>query len=205
MILNDNTTNVFNALDDLVQNPNTLLALKDLPALTRSGAPLLRYIAPYQTVCNYATYFFNGLGSHLSEGTANGTAERVLLKTGNNFQEDVAYNQFGARPADLPSNVDPTGVTVGPDNSPAYVLHGPPYQPAIDAQGNADCAKGQFGYPDGPLLDVPGRYPAANGTRDGARVPTSTPTTPGRARTAAAATWSWRTTRPGSTAPTSPA
>jgi len=41
----------------------------------RSGAPLFRYISPYQTVCNYATYFFNGLGSHISEGTDSGTAE----------------------------------------------------------------------------------------------------------------------------------
>ena len=26
---------------------------------------------------------------------------------------------------------------------------------------------GQFGYPDGPLLDDPGRYPAVNGSKDG--------------------------------------
>jgi virulence factor Mce-like protein len=168
VILNDNTKNVFNALDDLVRDPNTLLGLKDLTQLTRSGAPLFQYISPYQTVCNYATYFFNGLGSHISEGTTTGTAERVLLKSANNFQEDVAYNSFGARPSDLPPNVDPTGAKVGPSGNkePAYVLHGQPYPPAIDAQGNADCIKGQFGYVDGPLLDQPGRYPAVNGTLD---------------------------------------
>jgi virulence factor Mce-like protein len=171
--LNNETRNVFDALDDLVQNPNTLLGLNDLNALVRSGAPLFRYIAPYQTVCNYATYFFNGLGSHISEGTASGTAERVLLKSANNFQDDVAYDSFGARPSDLPPNVDPTGATSGPPVLPpdsgtnsAYTLHGQPYTPAIDAQGNANCAKGQFGYPDGPLLDDPGRYPAVNGTKD---------------------------------------
>jgi hypothetical protein len=147
--------------------------LNGLNALVRSGAPLFRYIAPYQTVCNYATYFFNGLGSHISEGTDSGTAERVLLKSANNFQNDVAYNSFGARPSDLPPNVDPTGQTSGPQVLPpdsgtnsAYVLHGQPYTPAIDAQGNADCAKGQFGYVDGPLLDDPGRYPPVPGTRD---------------------------------------
>jgi hypothetical protein len=171
--LNKNTEKVFRALDDLVKNPNTLLGLKDLHALVRSGAPLFRYIAPYQTVCNYATYFFNGLGSHLSEGSTTGTAERVLLKSANNFQDDVAYDSFGARPSDLPPNVDPTGAKVGPGpaNGPqqqnAYVLHGQPYPPAIDAQGNADCVKGQFGYPDGPLLDEPGRYPPVNATGSG--------------------------------------
>src|SRR5437016_4792900 len=79
VILNQNTTKVFNALNDLANDPNTLLALKDLSQLTRSGAPLLQYITPYQSVCNYLTYFFNGLGSHLSEGTPTGTAERVLV------------------------------------------------------------------------------------------------------------------------------
>ena len=171
--LNQETAKVFDALDDLVQNPNTLLGLNDLNALVRSGAPLFRYIAPYQTVCNYATYFFNGLGSHISEGTDSGTAERVLLKSANNFQNDVAYNSFGARPSDLPSNVDPTGQTSGPTVLPpdsgtnaAYTIHSQPYTPAIDAQGNANCAKGQFGYPDGPLVDDPGRYPPVPGTRD---------------------------------------
>jgi virulence factor Mce-like protein len=173
VVLNEETANVFDALDDLVQNPNTLLGLKDLHALTRSGAPLFRYIAPYQTVCNYATIFFNALGSHISEGTSSGTAERVVLKSANNFQDDVAYNAFGARPSDLPPNIDPTGAKSGPTVIPpdagsnnAYVLHGQLYTPAIDAQGNASCAKGQLGYVDGPLLDDPGRYPPVPGTRD---------------------------------------
>jgi virulence factor Mce-like protein len=181
-ILNKNTEKVFRAIDDLVQNPNTKLGLKDLRLLVRSGAPLFRYIAPYQTVCNYATYFFNGLASHLSEGTSTGIAERVLLKTANNFQEDVAYNSYGARPSDLPPNIDPTGVRIGPgpasEDQPAYVLHGQPYPPAIDAQGNADCVKGQFGYPDGPLLDDPGRYPPVNATATGPNN-TDVPSTPG--------------------------
>src|SRR5207248_3207624 len=43
VILNQNTTKVFNALDDLANDPNTLLALKDLTQLTRSGAPLFQY------------------------------------------------------------------------------------------------------------------------------------------------------------------
>src|SRR5438132_98766 len=165
VILNQNTTKVMGALDDLANDPNTLLALKDLSQLTRSGAPLFQYISPFQTVCNYATYFFNALGSHLSEGVISGTAERVLLKAGNDWQEDVAYNSFGARPSDVPPNVDPIGATVGPNDEPAYVLHGQPYVPGIDAQGNADCAKGQFGYPAGPLLDDPGRYKPVNGTK----------------------------------------
>ena len=173
VILNNETRKVFNSLDVLVQNPNTLLALQDLGDLLRSAAPLFTYLSPMQSVCNYATYFFGGLSSHISEGSKNGTAERVLVKLPNGTQEDSAAGSFGARPSDVPPNVDPTGaMTTQPTPQPLYVLHGQPYTPAIDAQGNADCAKGQFGYPDGPLLDTPGRYPPVNGTLD-------TPSTPG--------------------------
>ena len=76
MILNNETFKVFNSLDVLVQNPNTLLALQDLGDLLRSAAPLFTYLNPYQSVCNYATYFFGGLSSHISEGSKNGTAEQ---------------------------------------------------------------------------------------------------------------------------------
>jgi virulence factor Mce-like protein len=173
VILNDETRKVFNALDDLARSPGTLLGLRDLGDLLRSAAPLFTYLSPYQSVCDYAGYFFGGLSSHLSEGTPNGIAERVLVKNSNNVQEDSAVGGFGARPSDVPPNVDPTGAMTDPPNAqPLYVLHGQAYTPAIDAQGNANCAKGQWGYVDGPMLDSPGRYPPVNGTKD-------TPTTPG--------------------------
>src|SRR5439155_2104888 len=96
-----------------------------------------------------------------------GTAERVMLKVGNGVQEDDAAGGFGDRPTDVPPNVDPTGAnTGGPSPSPLYTLHVQPYPPAIDAQGNADCIKGQFGYPKGRLGDLPGRYRPVNGSRD---------------------------------------
>ena len=132
----------------------------------RVSAPLFTYLGPFQTVCNYATYFLTGLGEHFSDTVNNGDAERVLVKTGQNRQ-DNRVGDFGAdRPADLPSNVNPTNANTGPpDNEPLYVLHGQVYTPAIDAQGNADCAKGQFGYESGPLLDNPGRYKPVNGSK----------------------------------------
>ena len=37
-----------------------------------------------------------------------------------------------------------------------FRLYAPAYNPAIDAQGNADCQLGQTGYPNGAL--GPGRY-----------------------------------------------
>jgi hypothetical protein len=148
-----------------VQDPNTKLGLQDLRTLTKVGAPLLGYIAPYQTVCNYANYFVTGLGSHLSEATKNGTAERVLVKLDNNRQNDSEPGTFAARPVDIPSNHRSQGAQTK-DGAKLVKLVGQSYTAAIDAQGNANCSKGQFGYPEGPLTDVKGRYPAAPGNPD---------------------------------------
>jgi hypothetical protein len=154
--LNKNTEKVFNALDDLVTEPTTGLALSDLRDTLGVTKPLINYVAPFQTVCNYTTSWINGLGQHQSEGVSNGTAERVLLKSDNSMQDNRMSNVFNDRPADLPTGVDPT-TAKGP-NGALEVFHGGPYFPAIDSQGNADCQNGQFGYIDGPLGK--GRYPA---------------------------------------------
>jgi hypothetical protein len=168
--LNQRTSDLFRALDDLAKNPNTLLALQDLTTTVAVGAPLLTYVAPYQTVCNGTTYFFTGLGGHMSEDVKGGTAERVLVR------DDIPSMQPGKlgsssnyRPADLPTDVNPkTTKTLSGDY--AEVQHGQPYAPAIDAAGNADCQTGQNGYPTGPLpksgTPESGRYPPHNAGSD---------------------------------------
>ena len=60
--LNENLEKAFNEADDLFENPNTLLALKDLTTAVTVTRPALEYIAPYQTVCNYLNYFIHPLG-----------------------------------------------------------------------------------------------------------------------------------------------
>jgi virulence factor Mce-like protein len=163
-VLNRATTGVLAALDDLAREPATLLGLRDLTTLVRSAGPLFTYVAPFQTVCNYATYFLNALGSHVSEGLPNGTAERVLVKT-DNSQSDNRITDFGDRPDDLPENVDPTGARDRAGFN-LYTAHNEPYPPAIDAQGNANCVLGQWGYVDETASVVGGRYPSAPGSAD---------------------------------------
>jgi hypothetical protein len=160
--LNNNTKDVFKALDDLVSDPNTNLALMDLRDTLGVAKPLINYVAPFQTVCNYTTAFTTGLGQHQSEGVANGTAERVMLKSDNpapagapGTQDNRYSNVFNDRPADVPAGVDPI-TAKDPSGNPLQVFHGGPYFPAIDSQGNADCQGGQFGYLTGPLGK--GRY-----------------------------------------------
>jgi hypothetical protein len=148
--LDSNTAEVFRALDDLVRSPSTGLALGDLRDALGVLKPLINYVAPHQTVCNYATYFFNGLSQHQSEGVSNGTAERVLLKSDNSVQDNRYSDVFNDRPPDVPSDQDPL-TAKAPNGQPLEIFHGGPYFPAIDAQGNADCQNGQFGFLVGPL------------------------------------------------------
>jgi phospholipid/cholesterol/gamma-HCH transport system substrate-binding protein len=155
--LSRNTQLVFQAFDDLVSDPNTKLALDDLRDTLAVTKPLINYTAPFQTVCNYTTEWITPLGSHQSEGVSNGTAQRVLLKEDNRRQDNRYGNAFNDRPPDLPTGVDPTTARTS-TGQPLQIFHGGPYFPAIDAQGNADCQNGQFGYVDGPL--GPSRYTA---------------------------------------------
>jgi ABC-type transporter Mla subunit MlaD len=156
--LNQETGRLFSALDDLARNPNTFLALKDLTTTVAVGAPLLTFVAPYQTVCNYTTNWFTGLSGHISEDVKGGTIQRVLVRN------DIPSTQPGKlgssdtyRLADVPSNVNPKSTKT----ATGYYLeatHGQPLAPAIDAAGNADCETGQNGYLTGPLTGG-GRFP----------------------------------------------
>ncbi len=162
--LNQEVGDTFDALTELVDEPTTLLALKDLDTTTAVVAPLLEYAAPYQTVCSYGNYFFAGLGGHISEGTALGTSERVLVKDDHFTQQDNKWSDFpNDRPADVPSNMDPSSAydprSPAPEHDRALqASHTQPFAPAIDAKGNADCQIGNSGYIDGPL-PATGRYP----------------------------------------------
>ena len=83
-----------------------------------------------------------GTGRH---GPAAGSCEAA--------QPDAAATVWAtarsSRPADVPPGVDPTHG--GRCRQLLAGVHTPPYQPAIDAQGNADCQIGQNGYLKGPL------------------------------------------------------
>ncbi len=106
--LSDDLQDLFEALESLSEAPNTLLALKDLRRAAQVSKPALVHVAPYQTVCNYLVYFFNPLGTHLSE-TVPGRHRRSASRRSSS---DLAQaNTLGAteskRPVDVPSDEDP--------------------------------------------------------------------------------------------------
>jgi virulence factor Mce-like protein len=168
------------ALEDLGENPNTLLALQDLTKAARAGRSALEYVAPYQTVCNYLNYFFTPLGTHQSEVVAGGTNERILAKLLGPPTGSSQPNQLGTtestRPVDVPAGADPRDP---PPGNP-QALHAQPNGPAVDGRGRADCQDGQTGYLNRLVTD--GRYPpSGDPALGGGSHVVVDPDTPGRA------------------------
>jgi virulence factor Mce-like protein len=184
------TEGVFRALRDLVEDPNTLLGLKDLTATVKIAAPLVEFVAPYQTVCNGTVFWLTGLAEHVSEDVRFGTAQRSGLKSDNRTQDNRISTSDAEKPADIPDNQDPqTDPNAGGPNGrgrdqagdPLTTLHRQNYPPAIDAQGNADCQTGQNGYLDGPLADEFRYEPSNDPNRLGGSHVVVNPDTPGLA------------------------
>jgi virulence factor Mce-like protein len=174
--LGEDLEDLFRAAEDLGDNPNTLLALKDLSQAVRVTKPAIQFVAPYQTVCNYFNYFFNPLGTHQSSVVPGGTAERILAKLVDTQQENSLGSTESTHPVDVPSNEDPQA-------EPAkQALHTQYGGPAIDSKGRADCGAGQSGYPN-RLVSNP-RWPpdtSAGGFVGGGSHVVVDPNTPGLA------------------------
>jgi len=160
--LNEKTEDVFRSLDELAAEPTTLLALANVTDAVTVTRPLIEFVGPYQTVCNYWNSYWGPLGEHQSAETAFGTVEQVILKEApNRTQDDLWSGSDNDRPMDIPADLKP-GTEEAHDRlgDPLVALHGQPYSVAVDAQGNADCQVGQWGYLEGPLIPEYGRYPA---------------------------------------------
>ncbi|HEY1277937.1 MAG TPA: MlaD family protein [Thermoleophilaceae bacterium] len=142
---------LFGSLEDLGDNPNTLLGLRDLRKAVQLTRPGVEFVAPYQTVCNYLTYFFTPLGTHMSSTVAGGTSERILAKLPDLTQQNTLSSTESTHPVDVPVDKDPQGTPI------QQALHTQYGGPAIDKGGRADCQSGQTGYPF--RLVTGGRYP----------------------------------------------
>jgi virulence factor Mce-like protein len=130
---------LMNALKNLAQDPSTNIALNALTDTTGTLNPMVRYLGPYQTVCDSWNYWWTYLSEHISEQTSFGFAQRALFNSSNPLQP----NSLSSEPATEPVN---GGVPDTPLAGAEY-LHGPAYGAAVDNAGKADCEIGQRGYP----------------------------------------------------------
>ena len=137
--LNARLQQTMQALNTLAAAPGTNIALNALVSTSSTLNPMVRYLGPFQTVCDDWNYWWTYLAEHISEATSFGTAQRVLLMQSNSAQNNNVSDQGATAPVDGGSFDSPQGGN--------QYLHGEVYGAAVDDQGNADCETGQRGYP----------------------------------------------------------
>ena len=137
--LNRPLRGVLQAARALMDDPATGTALRGLRETVGILNPLVKFVGPYVTVCNYFNYAWTHAGEHLSEPDPTGGSQRTLLiqvpRTAN--PTDPSMGSIGAR---TPSN----GERVV--NGVPMHYHGGAYNAAITEDGKADCESGQRGY-----------------------------------------------------------
>jgi hypothetical protein len=116
---------------------------------------MVRFLGPYQTVCNYWNYFWYYLGEHISAKDRTGTAQRANINSGPQ-QKNSPTNMNNYEPSNGELSDNPAVAAFQQfantvQGNDLAVLHGQPYHAAIDNEGRADCENGQRGYPEGPL------------------------------------------------------
>ncbi len=162
--LNANLQQVLEALENLALAPGTNVGVNALTGTVSTLNPMVRYLGPFQTVCNDWNYFWTYLSEHLSQQTSFGFAQRALINLANPAQP----NNVGQQGATAPVNGGGTDSLLTGGNA---FLHSQPYGAAIDSAGNADCETGQRGYvhklnafdPQGRSLAVDAHTPGNQG------------------------------------------
>lgn len=146
--LNRRLNATFGTLEDFAQDPLVALGLDDLTSTARIARPLLAYLDPVQSTCNYVTLLLRNAASHLSEGDANGTAQRfiqVVTPSGPNNEGSPS-----SRPAS------------GGGRGDANFLHSNPYPNTASPGQTKECEAGNEPFIRGKVLT--GNVPGNQGT-----------------------------------------
>ena len=160
---------VLEELDQLLSQPSTGVTLERLGEAFRIARPLVRWVAPAQTVCNLFNYWFTYLPSALGDRSQVGYGLRQAL---------VRYPGFPTAQVGLGSyaGVGPNGLAAPSGEFQPYeipITNTHPFAPT--GQDGDDCQPGQTGYPLG-RNPVPGQRASdpANRVSDlpGSRGPT---------------------------------
>jgi ABC-type transporter Mla subunit MlaD len=141
-VLNRKLQGVMQALKQLARDPGTNIALNALTATVNTLNPVVRFLGPYQTVCNDWNYAWTDLADVVSEPTQFGTAQRALLMSANPTQP----NSPASEPAYQPVNGGGLNVPPFSNLGGQAFAHGEAYGAAVTPSGLADCEVGQRGY-----------------------------------------------------------
>jgi virulence factor Mce-like protein len=154
--MNEDLADVFDTLADFSEDPFVRQGVDQLTRLSSSLRPTLRFLAPVQTVCNYATLFFRNAASVLSDGDSNGTWQRFIIVSG---PSDPVTGAVG------PNNE--IGPSTGPANGPQEYnhLHQNPYPNTASPGQTRECEAGNERYTETVGETLIGNQPGNQGTR----------------------------------------
>jgi ABC-type transporter Mla subunit MlaD len=160
----------------LVDQPNTKLSFQRLKLTLDEALPLLRWVVPSQTVCNYFNYWFtnfpaafdlDGIGYNLRQIVTLVPLGEVSLNPLPTLpgMVETPLGGYSGWPANGKSgDLEPPAGEFRPHDLP--IAHGPFYltqgQPGPEFP---DCHSGQHGYPvgAGPAVRAPGQAPEIPG------------------------------------------
>jgi ABC-type transporter Mla subunit MlaD len=136
----DDLRPTFVSLRELMRDPATGIALRALTANVTALQPTIRFLGPYQTVCNLWVYFWTYLAEHVSQRGPYGFSQRAAIKS--TGQQSNNNSSMGSAE---PANGEGYNPASAPRGDPVH-FHGQSYHPAITETGEADCENGQRGY-----------------------------------------------------------
>jgi virulence factor Mce-like protein len=151
---NEDLADVFQALADFSDDPLARQGIDQLTRLSSSLRPLVHFLTPAQTVCNYGTLWFRNAASLLSDGDTNGTWQRFMVVAAPTLRSS---NVFGPNNEGLPSN----GLANGPQVE--NHTHLTPYPNTAAPGQERECQAGNERYARGQT--VVGNTPGNQGTK----------------------------------------
>ena len=103
--MNSDLADVFEKLEEFGRDPGVRAGIDQLTRLSSSLRPLLSFVTPAQTTCNYGSILLSNVASLLSEGDANGNFQRFLTVAAptDKFTFELGPNNEGG-PSSAPAN-----------------------------------------------------------------------------------------------------
>ena len=101
------------ALLNFNNNANVREGIDDLDAFFGQAQPLFAFVAPAQSVCNYASLLFRNVANHLSFGDGIGTNQRFIAARARR-RARTARGSPASGPASGGGSVRPTSSTSNP-------------------------------------------------------------------------------------------
>ena len=129
--LNRRLASLFDALAEFSDDPVVPRGLNRIASTMRSLRPLVTFLAPVQTRCNYVTLLARNAASLFSEGDSNGTFQRFI----------VVAAPLGANSEGGPASRPASG-----DGSVENNLHINPYPNTASPGQEAECEAGNEDY-----------------------------------------------------------